>query len=333
MKMKKINPSVLITAAFLLAAFLFVASLTLGSTAVSFSGLSDLLHGDMASADARILLYVRLPRTIGALFAGIGLAGAGVLIQNVLHNPLAGPSIIGINAGAGFFAILCIALSPASAAILPFYAFFGALAATLIIYAVARRTGASRITIILAGVAVNALLSAGTDAIHTFSPDALLGGNAFRVGSLASLSASTLILPCILITLAFLAAFLLRNELDILSLGEDIARSLGLRVGLYRFTLLVCAAVLAGASVSFAGLIGFIGLIVPHSARLLIGNEAKALLPLSALLGASLLLLCDILSRVLFAPYEIPVGILTAFIGAPIFLRLLFLDRKHRDVL
>ncbi|MEG0753447.1 MAG: iron ABC transporter permease [Angelakisella sp.] len=330
MERNKITPAgwVGITAVCMVAAA--VLSLCLGSVPIPLRQFFTVFQGDSSSASARILLYVRLPRTVAALFAGAGLAGAGVIIQSLLNNPLASPNIIGVNAGAGFFAVLCCALFPAVPQFVPFGAFLGALLAVLLVYAVAKRTGASRLTIVLAGVAVNSFLNAGTDTVHTFIPDALVGSNAFRIGGLSGLSVQTLRPACMMIALALVFAFLLRNELDILSLGDETAASLGLAVKRYRFLLLIAASCLAGASVSFAGLLGFVGLIVPHTARFLVGSEARWLLPLSALMGAALLTICDLLARLVFAPYELPVGILLSFLGAPFFIWLLLHQRGGR---
>ncbi|MEG1427922.1 MAG: iron ABC transporter permease, partial [Oscillospiraceae bacterium] len=247
-----------------------------------------------------------------------------------LNNPLASPNIIGVNAGAGLFAVLCCWLFPTAVGAVPLGAFLGALLATLLVYGISRKSGASKITIVLAGVAVNSFLNAGIDLVHTFSADALLGGNTFRVGGLSGISMGVLLPACVLIGVALLCALAMGNELDILALGDDTAKSLGLSVKTFRFLLLLAAACLAGASVSFAGLIGFVGLIVPHAARFLVGNEARKLLPASAILGAILLLLCDVLARVLFAPFEVPVGILLAVLGAPFFIWLLIKQRGGR---
>ena len=329
----KKNPRIWLYTAFAAVIILAVASLCMGAVSVPLGNLWAVLLGDKSSPSARILLYVRLPRTIAAVFAGAGLAGAGVIIQTLLNNPLAGPNIIGVNAGAGFAAVICCALFPAKPWLMPWGAFAGALAAVLLVYSIAKKTGASRITIVLAGVAINSFLNAGTDTIHTLMPDALAGSNAFRIGGLSTISSATLWPACVLIAAALCFAFALHNELDILALGDDIAHSLGLPVRTFRFLLLVAAACLAGASVSFAGLLGFVGLIVPHTARFLAGAETRYLLPLGAAMGAAFLTLCDILARVLFAPFELPVGILLSYIGAPFFIWLLLQKKggRHSD--
>ena len=303
-----------------------LCSLGLGSTAVGWSDVFATLAGERGGA-SDIVLYVRLPRTLGALLTGVAMAVSGVIMQGVLCNPLAGPNLIGVNAGAGFAAILCSALLPAMSGAVPIAAFGGALAASLLVFAMASRTGASRITLVLAGVAISGMLSAGIDAVATVDPDALVGANTFMVGGLSGVMLSTLVLPGTLILVAVWAAWALSYELDLLSLGDEVAGSLGLPVKRVRFLLLVVAAALAGSAVSFAGLIGFVGLIVPHAARFLVGEESRGLIPTAALLGALLVVVCDLLARVLFAPFELPVGIVLSLLGGPFFLWLLIRQR------
>ena len=283
----------------------------------------------MTSAD-RIALYARLPRTCGCIVAGAALAVSGAIIQGVLSNPLAAPNVIGVNSGAGLAAAVCCAFLPGAYALVPFAAFLGALLSVLLVLLIAERTGASKITLVLGGVAISSVLSAGVDAVVTFVPDALVGYSDFRIGSLSGLTMQKLA-PAAWVVLAALAlSFSLTHELDLLMLGRDTARSLGLRAGKMRTLLLAVAAALAGAAVSFAGLLGFIGLIVPHIMRRLVGDESRLLLPGCAMGGAVMLLLCDLASRMLFRPYELPVGIALSFIGGPFFVWLLLRQRKGR---
>jgi iron complex transport system permease protein len=235
-----------------------------------------------------------------------------------------------VNSGAGLAAAVCCAFFPGAYAALPFAAFLGALLSVLLVLLIAERTGASKITLVLGGVAISSVLAAGVDAVVTFVPDALAGYSDFRIGSLAGLTMSKLA-PAAWVVLAALAlAFSLTHELDLLMLGRDTARSLGLRAGRMRILLLAVAAALAGAAVSFAGLLGFVGLIVPHIMRRLVGDESRLLLPGCAMGGAVMLLLCDLASRMLFRPYELPVGITLSFIGGPFFIWLLLRQRKGR---
>lgn len=302
-----------------------VLSLCLGAVTVSPGELAAVVFGGQRTGTAaQILLYVRIPRTLGCLLAGAALACSGAIIQTVLANPLAAPNIIGVNSGAGVGAALCCALFPTAAAALPFAAFAGAFAGVMLVLLIAERAGASRITLVLAGVAISGMFSACIDAVLTVYPDALIGYSDFRIGGMANLTVQRIAPAGWMIVFCLAAAFVFSNEMDVLALGSDTAQSLGLPVRRVRVLLLMTAAALAGAAVSFAGLLGFVGLIAPHMARRLVGSEGRFLLPACAFGGAALLTVCDILARVLFAPYELPVGIVLSLAGGPFFLWLLF---------
>ena len=305
-------------------------SLCLGAAAVSPREiLSVLSGGGKGTTAASILLYVRLPRTLGCLLAGAALAVSGAVIQTVLANPLAAPNIIGVNSGAGLGVAICCALAPGAAVLVPLAAFLGAFGGVSLVLALSRRAGASRITLVLAGVAVSGMLSAGVDLVLTLVPDALVGYSDFRIGGLAQVSMQKIVPAAGVIVPCLAALLLLAGELDVLALGEDVARSLGLRVRAVSLLLLALAAALAGAAVSFTGLLGFVGLVAPQIARRLVGGEARRLLPGVMLLGALLLTLCDLAARVLFAPFELPVGIVLSLAGGPFFLWLLFRQRRR----
>lgn len=306
------------------------ASLCVGSTSLSFGQVAAVLTGGGEETARQIVLYARLPRALAALLCGAALASGGVIIQGVLGNPLAGPNIIGVNSGAGLGAILCSAFLPASMAAVPVAAFLGALGACMLVYGLARRTGASRITLVLAGVAISSMLSAAIDAVSILFPEAALGANSFMIGRLNGVTVKALAVPAVLSLLAVLGAFALSYELDLLTLGDDVAQSLGLSAKAARNLLLILAAVLCGSAVSFAGLVGFVGLLVPHAARFLVGGEHKYLLGASVFLGAALVTVCDLLSRAIFAPFDLPVGILLSILGGPFFLWLLFQQRGGR---
>ncbi|MDR0221022.1 MAG: iron ABC transporter permease [Lachnospiraceae bacterium] len=317
--------------AVLAAVLLLSILLALGTGAVRLS-LAELLEGlrDGQSVSGRILLAVRIPRLLAALLAGAGLAVAGALIQTVLNNPLASPSVIGVNAGAGLFAAVAMAFFPGLWPLLPGAAFLGALFTALLVFGIARHTGAAKITLVLCGVAISSLMTAGISTLTTFFPDILVGMRDFQIGGFSGVHMK-LVLPGGAVILAgLLLSWLMAGELAILGLGDETAQSLGLNVRLFRFIFLVLAAALCGAAVSFAGLLGFVGLIVPHSARLLLpGASKRTLISATALLGASFLILCDTAARTLFAPYELPVGILIAFMGAPFFLYLIIKERRR----
>lgn len=306
------------------------ASCCMGASGISPAELIRVLAGgDRQSAAARIFLYVRLPRLTAAVLAGAALSASGFLLQAVLRNPLAAPGVIGVNAGAGLGALVCMALFPALGRFTPFAALLGACMATFFVYFLARLTGASRSTIVLAGVAVNSILGAFMDAVVTLIPDAVVSRSAFSIGGFANTTMQQLGFSAPLIVAALAAALLLRRELSVLALGDDVAHSLGLRVEAYRAVFLLAASVLAGAAVSFAGLIGFVGLISPHMTRLLLKEDARLQLPVAAVFGAALCVVCDLIARTAFAPYELPVGIVLSFLGAPFFLYLLLNRRKR----
>lgn len=308
-----------------------VLSLVLGSTQLSMAEVfRAMLAGDKENAALRIFLYVRLPRTLGGILCGCGLAVSGAVLQVVLNNALAGPNIIGVNAGAGFAALLVMALFPQAAALLPAAAFAGALICTLLIYSVARCTGASRMTIVLAGVAVSSVINAASSCIKTLVPEVLTAYNGFAVGTLKGVTMAELGAALPYLAVGLCAALLLSGDMNILALGEELAQSLGLKVERCRLLLIVVAAVLAGASVSFAGLIGFVGLLVPHIARILLGSDNRFVVAASALLGASGVLLCDLLGRVMFAPFDLPVGVILSLVGGCYFVGLLLHRRGGR---
>lgn len=317
------------------AAVLFLASailsLRFGSVSLSLSELWHAIWSKPNDSAGYIFWYHRVPRTAASLLAGSALAVSGCVIQSVLNNKLASPGIIGVNAGAGLAVTVCCAAGLLSGWIIALSSFTGAMISVLLVVFTAQKTGASRSTVILSGVAVNSILNALSEAITTLIPSIAMQSSEFRIGDFSSVVHTRLIPAGILIILSLIVVFTLHNELDVLALGEDTARSLGMRVKQIRTLLLILAAMLAGASVSFGGLLGFVGLIVPHAARKLIGSESRKLLPLCALGGAGFVTACDLVSRVLFAPHELPVGILMSIIGGPFFLLLLIKRKGGRN--
>ena len=309
---------------------LLVCVLT-GAVNIAPTEMFAVLKGMGKTEYEKILIHVRIPRVIACVLAGSGLAVTGAVIQSVLQNPLAGPNIIGVNAGAGLAVVLCSAFFPLSFSIVPLAAFIGAFAAMVFIFLLAKKTGASRITLILAGICINSLLNATSDAIHVFHDDTLTGTYGFRLGGFTSVNVKVLIPAGIWILVAMGIVLLLEKELEILSMGESVASSIGLNTTHFQFLFLILAASLAGACVSISGLLGFVGLIAPHISRRIVGEECRYMLPFCALSGAFLVLLCDLLARTLWAPYEIPTGILLSFVGAPFFLHLLFRQRRRRS--
>ena len=305
-----------------------VASLAFGAVSIPPGEVIAALLGRGSGTTASIVLYARLPRLCGCLLAGAALACAGVIIQGVLNNPLAAPNVIGVNSGAGLATALCCALAPGAVRWTPLAAFLGALVGVLLVLFIAERAGAARITLVLAGVAMSSMFGAGIDAVVTFVPDALSGYTDFRVGGVKNLSMARLAPAFWVILIALLIALSLSNELDLLLLGRETAQSLGLPAKWLRLALLMVAAALAGAAVSFAGLLGFVGLLVPHIMRRLLGEDSFPLLLSSALGGGLLLTVCDLVSRLIFAPFELPLGVVLSLTGGPFFIWLLLKQRR-----
>jgi iron complex transport system permease protein len=309
-----------------------VGSICIGSVLLSPRELWQGLFEKTDTTATYIVRYVRLPRTLGSLLAGMALALSGALIQSVLANPLAAPNIIGVNAGAGLMVTLLGVILPGAATFVPLAAFLGAFLGALLVLTIAERSGASKITLVLAGVAVSQICTAGIEILVTIVPEALNGYSDFRIGGLSNLTMARIGPAAVLILIGTVLALSLSGELDILTLGSDTAQSLGLPAKKYRLLFLGIAAALAGAAVSFAGLLGFVGLIVPHIVRRLLGEESRWLLAGSALGGALLLTVCDMLSRTLFMPYEVPVGIVMTLSGGPFFIWLLLRQRGRHGV-
>lgn len=307
-----------------------VLSLCLGAVRLTPEELVRALLEGTQGVAGRIFWFVRLPRTLAALLTGAALAVSGVVIQTVLHNPLAAPNIIGVNAGAGFAVALAAVFFPGSLGEIPWLSFLGAMGAAAVVLAISRLTGASKITLVLGGVMISSLFNAAIDALLTFQPDALTGYADFRVGSFRDITMARVENVVLPLAVALAGILLAAPALEILSLGDETAASLGLSVRPVRMVLLFLAAVLAGAAVSLAGIIGFVGLIVPHFIRRLTGEKLLPLLLASAFGGAAFVAFCDTAARTLFAPYELPVGVVLSFLGVPVFLWQLLRTRRRR---
>lgn len=305
----------------------------LGSTRLDLLGaLSAAVRGDTDSPEARILIYVRLPRVLGGLICGMALAVSGAVIQCVLANRLASPSIIGVNAGAGLAVTLGSAFGVLGGWRLSLFSFIGAFLTVMLVSLGAKKWGASRGTVILMGVALNAFLGAISDTVTTFVPEVSIMSNDFKIGDFSAVTYTGVLPASVLIVASVLLLTTLSNELDVLTLGDENASALGLNTHVMRVIFLLLSALLAGAAVSVCGLLSFVGLLVPHAVRRTASGESKHLIPLCALFGAGFVSLCDTLARRIFAPYELPVGIIMAFIGAPFFIFILIKRRgEHGD--
>lgn len=298
-------------------------SLTKGSSVITMRQIADILLNPGTNPQSQIIWNIRMPRTIVGALVGVNLSLSGAILQAIMRNPLADPHIIGISSGAGLAGVAIMILFPALEYLITPAAFVGAMLAAVCIYILAWKNGIKPVRIILAGVAVSAFLSAGISGLMIFYSDRVHGALMWMVGGLAARSWPhvQIILPYAVIGL--LLALASAAYLNILQLGDEMARGLGINVEVTRVLLTAVAALLAASAVSVVGLLGFVGLVVPHAARLLIGSDYRYLLPASALLGIAIVTLSDTFARVVFAPIELPVGIIMAFLGAPFFLFLL----------
>ena len=304
----------------LLGAFL---SLTKGSSVITMEQIVELLLHPGEDPQSQIIWNIRMPRTIVGALVGINLSLSGAILQAIMRNPLADPHIIGISSGAGLAGVVIMILFPALEYLITPVAFVGAMLAAICIYILAWKNGIKPVRIILAGVAVSAFLSADISGLMIFYSDRVHGALMWMVGGLAARSWPhvNIILPYAIIGLVLALAS--ASYLNILQLGDEMARGLGVNVEVTRIIMTAIAALLAASAVSVVGLLGFVGLVVPHAARLLIGSDYRFLLPAAALLGVAIVTLSDTFARVIFAPIELPVGIIMAFLGAPFFLFLL----------
>lgn len=309
---------------------LSVISFSVGAVSIPLSDIgSGLFHQD--SPSYFIVHELRLPRVLVAILAGFGLAVAGGILQSLVRNPLASPDVIGITKGAGFMAAAVIFLFPQSPIyVLPLAAFAGAVAAFLILLALSKKLTLTPAALALVGVAIGAVFQAGIQYLIVTNPTNVNMALLWMSGSLWGRGWSQVqyLLPAMIVLLAF--AYGSFKKLDVFQLGDEISVSLGLPIVRERFWLFLLAVALSGISVSAVGAIGFIGLLAPHMARSLVGSLNQWLLPLAAVLGADLMLLGDCLGRVIIIPREVPVGIMTAIIGAPYFIYLLRRERLRR---
>lgn len=294
--------------------------------------LTNLLTDAEATLQRMILVEIRAPRVLLAGFTGAGLGLAGAALQGLFRNPLAEPGLIGVSSGAALGAILIIVLgsslaipAPLAPYALPLAAVAGACLVTLFLYSFSVRYGQFGIvTILLVGIAVNALGAVGIGMFQYLADDAALRSLTFwMMGSFGRASWDTLIPATTLMVVAAVPIFGLVRSLDVLQLGESEAFHLGIDVHRVKRRIIICSAATVGAGVALTGIVGFVGLVVPHLIRLVLGASHQYVIPASALLGAMLTMLADLLARTLFAPAEIPVSLITSALGAPFFLWLI----------
>ena len=294
-----------------------------GIADLSWQELGEGIFLGVQSENYRIVYLIRMPRVVCGILAGTNLALAGCILQGILRNPLADPGIIGVTAGAGLFAMAVMIILPEMSNLVPLSAFVGAMLAVGIVFALSWERGVQPLRMILAGVAVAAFFGGAQTALMVFYSDRIQSAISWLAGGFqgASWTHVSMILPYTLLGLA--AVFFIRRWLNALQLGEDTARSIGLPVEKIRFLLLILAALLAASAVSVAGMLGFVGLVVPHMVRLVTGSDFDYLLPCSAIWGAVFVSLTDSAARLALSPVEVPVGVFMSFLGAPFFLYLL----------
>lgn len=309
---------------FLLFIVSFILSIVLGTTEIGFlKAVEAFIHYDPKSDEHVIILTTRLPRALFATMIGGNLAIAGALMQALTRNPLASPSIFGINAGAVFFVVMALTFLPiASLDQLIWVAFIGAGIAAIAVYFLGSlgRDGLTPMKIVLAGSAMTALFSSFTQGMLVLNESGLQNVMFWLAGSVAGKSAEGLVPVLPYMLFAGIAALVMAHHVNILASGEDIAKGLGQRTGLMKMAIAVTVVLLAGSSVAVAGSIGFVGLVIPHIARFLVGVDYRWIIPYSAILGAILLLLADIVARFVIMPGELPIGVMTAIIGGPFFI-------------
>ncbi len=321
---------------------LILLNLTLGAFDVEIPRIIGVLFGqlgidlgiDYSSREEAVVWVIRVPRMLMAMLVGAGLGISGAALQGLFRNPLADPGLIGVSSGASFAVALAIVVGITSWGlwVQPIAAFLGGLVLTFLIYGFARRSGRAQMaTMLLVGIAVNALLGAAISFILSFSDDAELRDIVFwLLGSLAGSLWDFVYYAGPLILIAVIVLIRQAGPLNLLTLGDAEARHLGVRVQRTQLLIVSAAALATGAGVAVAGVVGFIGLIAPHMVRLAVGPDHRRLMPASALAGAILVLGADLGARTIAAPAEMPLGVLTAIIGTPVFLFLI--DRSRRSL-
>lgn len=331
---------------FIVAFFVLLSSIlmgiTIGAYNISINQIIDVVlntnNKTNNNLNASILMDIRLPRVFLALFVGAALAISGAALQGLFRNPLVDSGIIGTSTGASFGAALFLTFST----ILPlfegffkelsisFSAFIGALVTTLIVLRISKnKNGISTTILILAGISINAIVNSLTGILIYFADDEQLRDITFwSLGSLGGSNWRAVLIIFPIIVMGFMYILFRAKDLNALNLGEQAAYYMGVPVKKTKKTILVAITVMVGSCVSFVGIIGFIGLIVPHISRFIIGNDNRKVIPFSAILGGILLILSDLFSRTIMAPTELPIGIVTSFLGGPFFIYLIVKNKK-----
>lgn len=308
-----------------------VVSISVGSVSITIPEIiQGIING--SGGKAGIVRDIRIPRVIMGVLVGSNLSLAGVLLQSVMRNPLADPGITGISSGASLVVMVLMLYFPSATAMIPLFGFIGGIIACSLIYCLAWKNGIVAVRIILAGVAVNAMLGGASSMVSILNSDKLTGVLTWLNGSLGNKGWAQVKMMVLYTIIGIILAIPLIKSCNILALGDKNAKSLGFNPNLLRIVISLVAVFLAGISTSYVGVIGFIGLVVPHISRMIVGTDHKILIPFTTLLGAFVLLTADTLGRTITAPYEIPVGVIMTVVGGPFFLYLLRKDKGNYGV-
>ncbi|WP_066382039.1 FecCD family ABC transporter permease [Anabaena sp. CA = ATCC 33047] len=302
-----------------------VYSVTLGAAEIPINKILESFISFDGSYEHLIIQTVRLPRSLIAILVGAALAVSGALMQGLTRNPLADPGILGIESGAALAVVATIfVFGSSSLSVLTIVALLGAAATAILVYCLGSlgKGGATPLNLTVAGAALTALISSLTTAILIVSQRTLEEIRFWLAGSLSGRDVNILVQVLPFVAVGLVIAFAVSRQITTMSLGEDVAKSLGQQTGWIKIVTAISVILLAGSSVAMAGPIGFIGLIVPHIIRFFIKTDYRWILPYSAVVGATLLLIADVAARILLKPQELPVGVMTALIGAPFFVYL-----------
>lgn len=312
----------------LLLVALFFAAVNIGSLKVSFS---ELLKGLFVEYNENVatIYDLRFPRILISMLAGAAIAVSGVLFQAVLKNPLADPGIIGISSGASFAAVIITAVAPTLFFFTPLFAFLGGVVAFALVYSLSWKGGLSPLRIILVGVAVNAMFTGLSSALNSMNGGNMSGVASIVNGNITMKTWDDVKTLAPYVAIGLVLAIIFTGKCNLLALEDKTARSLGVNVNAMRIVISVIAVLLASISTAVAGVISFLGLIVPHIGRILVGSDHKVLVPFSAIFGAFAFLLADTIGRTIASPYEVSASIIMSVVGGPFFIILLRRSKKY----
>jgi len=323
MKLSLSNKYIVIVLSFFLLLFLVIFFTTIGSVSLTLEEVIQAFFSDEETVARTIVYRMRLPRNILATLVGANLAISGILLQSVMKNPLADPGITGVSTGASVVAIFIILVAPHWIHALPLFAFIGGALACGLVFLLAWKNGIQPIRIVLAGVAVNSILGGFISLLSILYSDRIQSALFWLNGSLASKTWDDIYLLLPYSIIGLIASLFLIRSANVLQLGDESAKNLGFNVSRTRLLISAVAVFLAGVTTAIVGVIGFIGLIVPHVSRMLMGSDHKYTIPFSMVLGGIILLVADTLARTVGGAIEIPVGVITSIVGGPFFLYLL----------